>query len=135
MQRLIDAHGHDEEFSQAKLIDDDTAMKLELQQKKVRRLTRRIADPNCQLFPLHSTHFLVCESCYLLAGQVTVTQRYMCTQASPPELIPRHMIYRISLDVHNQPKIQDSMKRHPQDLSSTYEQWIAISCPCPTTSS
>jgi hypothetical protein len=40
MQRLIDAHGQDEEFSQAKLIDDDAAMKLELQKMKVRQ-TRR----------------------------------------------------------------------------------------------
>jgi hypothetical protein len=57
MQRLLDAHGHDEEFSQAKLIDDDAAMKLELQKMKV-RLTRRITDPNCKLFRLTQQNFL-----------------------------------------------------------------------------
>jgi hypothetical protein len=51
MQRLFEAHGQEEEFSQAKLIDDDAAMKLELQKMKV-RLTQRIADPNWQLFRL-----------------------------------------------------------------------------------
>lgn len=35
MQRLIEAHGHEEEFSQSKLIDEDTTLKLELQQMKV----------------------------------------------------------------------------------------------------
>ena len=37
MQRLIEAHGHEEEFSQSKLIEDDATMRLELQKMKVRR--------------------------------------------------------------------------------------------------
>ncbi len=37
MQRLIDAHGHDEEFSRSKLIDDDEMIKADLQRMKVRR--------------------------------------------------------------------------------------------------
>lgn len=36
MQRLIDAHGHDEEFSRSKLIDDDEMIKADLQKMKVR---------------------------------------------------------------------------------------------------
>jgi hypothetical protein len=35
MQRLIDAHGHDEEFSQSKLIDEDETLKKDLQNMKV----------------------------------------------------------------------------------------------------
>ncbi|GAX17179.1 hypothetical protein FisN_10Lh026 [Fistulifera solaris] len=34
MQRLIDAHGHDEEFSRSKLIDDDEMIKTDLQRMK-----------------------------------------------------------------------------------------------------
>ena len=36
MQRLIDTHGHDEEFSRSKLIDDDEMIKADLQRMKVR---------------------------------------------------------------------------------------------------
>lgn len=39
MQRLIEAHGHEEEFSQMKLIEEDTTLKEELQKMKVRVLT------------------------------------------------------------------------------------------------
>jgi hypothetical protein len=35
MQRLIELHGHEAEFSQSKLIDDDTDLKMELQNMKV----------------------------------------------------------------------------------------------------
>ena len=35
MQRLIEAHGHEEEFSQSKLIDEDKTLKLELENMKV----------------------------------------------------------------------------------------------------
>jgi hypothetical protein len=57
MQRLLDAHGHDEEFSQAKLIDDDAAMKLELQKMKV-RLFQRNTDPYYPACPLTRRFFL-----------------------------------------------------------------------------
>jgi len=36
MQRVIEAHAHEEEFSQSNLIDEDTTLKLELQKMKVR---------------------------------------------------------------------------------------------------
>jgi hypothetical protein len=35
MQRLIETHGHEEEFSQLKLMDEDTTLKEELQKIKV----------------------------------------------------------------------------------------------------
>ena len=35
MQRLIEVHGHEAEFSESKLIDEDTSLKAELQQMKV----------------------------------------------------------------------------------------------------
>ena len=46
MQRLMEAHGHEEEFSQNKLIDEDTVMKLELQKMKVRYLLFSFFDCN-----------------------------------------------------------------------------------------
>jgi hypothetical protein len=36
MQRLLEAHGHEEEFSRSRLIDDDEALKAELQNMKVK---------------------------------------------------------------------------------------------------
>ena len=41
MQRLLEVHGHDEEFSQSKLIEEDVTMKLELQKMKVRTRYQR----------------------------------------------------------------------------------------------
>jgi hypothetical protein len=38
MHRLIEAYGHEEEFSQSKLIDEDATLKIELQRMKVRIL-------------------------------------------------------------------------------------------------
>lgn len=35
MQRLIETHGHDEEFSQLRLIDEDETTRLELKMMKV----------------------------------------------------------------------------------------------------
>ena len=35
MHRLIEAHGHEQEFSQSKLIEEDLALKQELQKMKV----------------------------------------------------------------------------------------------------
>jgi hypothetical protein len=39
MQRLIERYGHEEEFSQSRLIEEDATLKLELQQMKVRPTT------------------------------------------------------------------------------------------------
>jgi hypothetical protein len=36
MQRLIETHGHEEEFSRSRLIDEDPSLKAELQKMKVR---------------------------------------------------------------------------------------------------
>jgi len=35
MQRLVEAHGHDEEFSRSRLIDEDTSLKMDLSNMKV----------------------------------------------------------------------------------------------------
>ena len=40
MQRLIDKHGHDEEFSQSRLIDEDESMKVDLLKMKASRCQR-----------------------------------------------------------------------------------------------
>ena len=37
MQRLMEAYGHEEEFSRSNLIDDDATLKMEIQKMKVRR--------------------------------------------------------------------------------------------------
>ena len=42
MQRLIEVHGHEAEFSESKLIDEDTTLKVELQRMKVCTLDRSI---------------------------------------------------------------------------------------------
>jgi hypothetical protein len=44
MQRLIETHGHEEEFSQLKLMDEDTTLKEELQKIKV------CMEPDCLVF-------------------------------------------------------------------------------------
>jgi len=59
MQRLIEAHGHEEEFSQSKLIDEDTNLKLELQRMKVSKEQSRWLQNSLVLaFSLTSNHFL-----------------------------------------------------------------------------
>ena len=52
MQRVIEAHAHDEEFSQSKLIDDDASLKLELQKMKVTAFVKHHARLN-QLCYIH----------------------------------------------------------------------------------
>jgi hypothetical protein len=47
MQRLIESHGHEEEFSQLKLMDEDTTLKEELQKIKVRTKPSRVLYSLC----------------------------------------------------------------------------------------
>ncbi len=53
MQRLLDAHGHDEEFSRSKLIEDDEMIKADLQRMKVRRPHQCICDHTTSLTSAH----------------------------------------------------------------------------------
>jgi hypothetical protein len=66
MQRLIETYGHDEEFSQSKLIDEDATLQIELQQMKASLNIERSA--KCSHLPLTVSTSFFCRTDWLARG-------------------------------------------------------------------